>query len=871
MISASTRQLLGTTFELEDMAPLQLKGFADDVYAWAVRGESATESRFEAVHGRNITRLIGRESELALLDERWRRVRSGEGQVVLISGEAGIGKSRMIRDFRRNLDTESPYSLYYQCSPHHVNSAFYPVIQRLQRAAGFSGEDDPESKLDKLELLLRHMKEDVDATAPLFSELLSLPTGSRYGPLNLTPQQLRHRTIEALVRQALTLSGQRTVLFILEDAHWVDPSMSDFISELLLHIADRPVLVLISHRPEYFPPWTGPHISSVALNRLGREQAAEIAHAVGGGDLLGALIERIVMRADGIPLYIEELTRSVLEIYTSQDVSKVDGLIPATLQSSLVARLDRLGEAKEMAQIGAVIGRDFSYDLLAGVSGCDKSKLDFALGKLVQSGLVYQEGTTPDATYSFKHSLVQDAAYNTILLSRRKRLHARIVEVLERSEGADTAGSTDLLAHHAFQAELWEKAGQYLHKSGVRAMDRAEVREAVAKFENALTASSHLPESREGLEKAVDLRFELRNGLWSIAEFEAILINLKEAERMARKLDDPGRLGWISVFNSASHWQIGRALDARTCALRALEINESHDDISLGIGGHFYLGCTTVTSGQCREAERLFRKIVDMTQGSLSRERCGLPFIPAVVARSWLVWAMAERGEFEAALEHGQTALEIAEEVGHPFNLAHIHYDLGYLHGVRGALDQAVHDLQKAHRYIREWNLTYLSPFITGFLGHATARAGQVDDGLGLLRQAVSEYSSMGLGLFRSLVTIQLGEALHLAGHAEHADRHAQRGLKLARKRGEQGHEAHALYLLGEISRHHEEPDLDAALEYYRGAQSLAESLEMRPLIAHCHAGIGRIYESTGHEKAPDLQGKATEMYRDLGMHHWLT
>ena len=869
LISSSTRRLLGRTFELEALEPLQLKGFPEDVLAWCVIGETAVESRFEAARGKALTRLVGREHELGLLRERWELAKEGEGQVILLSGEAGIGKSRMVQDFTDDIGSTQPrFNLRYQCSPHHTNSAFYPVIQRLERAARFYNTDSPEEKFDKLEALLTEMKENVEVVAPLFATLLSLPVEQRYGSQDLMPQQLRQRTIQALIDQALALSRQRPLLFVVEDAHWVDPSSMSFLGEIMPMITDRRVLILVTYRPEQAPTWpVHPHVTSIALNRLGRRQAAQIAYAVGGQGIMDAVIDRIVARADGVPLYIEELTKSVQESYITKDEDTAGGLIPATLQSSLEARLDRLGGAKEIAQIGAIIGREFTYDLLAMVVDKSEDEINNALDRLVESGLVFRRGVAPNVTYTFKHALVQDAAYATVLISRRRRLHAVLVEALEIRWCDQIGDKIDVLALHAYQGEVWDKAFTYLQQAGVKAMDRAAVREAVALFEQALVAGSQLPDTRESLQQDIDLRFELRNALWSIGAFEEILENLKDAERLAQKLEDSTRTGWILVFTSASLWQLGRPTEALAAAEKALSQNQDEQDLSLGIGATFYLGCAHITAGNYQRAESLFGDIADSLKGDLSRERCGLPFVPAVISRSWLLWSLAERGEFEQAMEHGQVALRIAEDVGHPFNLAHIYYDLGYYYGVKGEFDEAVAALEYAYNVIKEWSLSYLSPFITGFYGHASALAGRAEEGVSLLQQATAEYEAIGLGLFRSMVGVQLGEALFLAGRAEEAFECTERALALARKRVECGHEAWALRLLGEISSQADAADDNAARKYYGEALTLATTLGMRPLAAHCYHGLGRVLQRTGQQKeAEERMTKATEMYADIGM-----
>ncbi|MGI9500184.1 MAG: adenylate/guanylate cyclase domain-containing protein, partial [Geminicoccaceae bacterium] len=869
VIGAYTRSLLGTTFELEDIGCFELKGFDEPVPAWRVVGEAEVESRFEAAHGRDLTDLIGREHERGLIREGWAHAVSGEGRVMLLSGEAGIGKSRMVQDFRSELPDKSYYSFHFQCSPHHVNSAFHPVVQRLRSGAGFAADDDSEAKLDKLEAYLVRRRADVAAAAPCLATLLSLPADARYGPQDLTPQQLRNRAIEILIGHMLQQSLHQPVLCVIEDAHWADPSTTEMIGEMISRIANNAVYILITYRPDFTPPWPDfAYVSQLKLNRLGRGQAAEIAAAVAGPDLLDALVEQIVIRSDGVPLFVEELTKTVLENVSGDHGSAIDEIIPATLQSSLIARLDRLEGAKETAQVAAVIGREFPYDLLCTVIDRDQQLLHEDLDRLVVSGMVNRRGRPPTAIYSFKHALVQDAAYATILKSERQRLHARIVDRLEAQTGGNTIERIDTLAHHARQAELWSKAFTYLNLAGVKAMDRAGLREAVGHFEHALEVADRLPESKETLRQIIDLRFELRNALWALGRFEAILSHLADSTPLVTKLDDPVRQGWISVFESASLWQLGRWEQALETAERALEVSQEASDLSLEVAAHFYLGCPQVTSGDYRRAEATFQSVVDRLTGDLSRDRCGLPFVPAVIARSWIVWSLAERGEFEGGMTQAMDALAIAEDVGHPFNIAHLYYDLGYYYLIKGEFGEGVEALKTAVDLIETWSLTYLSPFIKGFYGHALALAGRVHEGVCVLEEARDLYERIGLGLFRSLVGLQLGEAYLFAGRSEDALGTTKQALALAQKRGERGHEAYGLRILGDVmAAGSKKADTDAALINYQGAKTLAGTLGMRPLLAMTELRIGLLLDRTGQKaKASRHIAMARKMAADMGM-----
>jgi len=867
VISANTRSLLGTAFELEDIGSFDLKGFDEPIPAWRVIGDAEVESRFEAAHGRILTDLIGREHEWGLIRSGWANAIAGEGRVMMLSGEAGIGKSRMVQEFRSELPHNSYYSFHFQCSPHHVNSTFHPVVQRLRSGAGFNAGDDGEAKLNKLEAYLTRRQADIAVTGPIMAALLSLPSETRYGPLGLSPQQLKNRAIEILISHMLQQAARQPVLCVVEDAHWADPSTKEMIGEIMTRIPDQKIYMLITYRPDFMPPWPDlNHVSQLKLNRLGRGQAAKIAEAVAGPDLLDALVEQIVIRSDGVPLYVEELTKAVLETVSTNGHSAIDEIIPATLQSSLVARLDRLEEAKETAQTAAVIGREFPYDLLSQVAHRDEERLRADLDRLVVSGLVNRQGRPPTATYSFKHALVQDAAYATILRSERQRLHARIVEAMETQTGSNAIERVDTLAHHACHADLWDKAFAYLHMAGIKAMDRAGLREAVAQFEHALGVVSKLPESKATLERTIDLRFELRNALWALGRFESILSHLADSASLVTKLNDPVRQGWISVFESASLWQLGRKEEAIATAERSLEVSQEAQNLSLEVAAHFYLGCPLVTSGDLARAETTFQSVADRLTGDLKYDRCGLPFVPAVIARSWLVWSLAERGEFKDGMTQAMEALAIAEDVGHPFNIAHLCYDLGYYYEIKGEIEEAVKALEQAVDLIETWSLTYLAPFIKGFYGHVLALSNRVDEGVQILEEAESLYEQIGLGLFRSLVGLQLGEAYLIAGREDDARAKTDEALALAQKRGERGHEAYGIRILGDIIASTSLNDHEAIATYER-AKTRAVSLGMRPLTAMTELRLSYLLERGGQkERSAQARKAADEIAAKTGM-----
>ncbi len=871
VIGQVTRRLLGSAFEMTYLEPMALKGFADPVQGWVVHREVDAETRLLAAHRQRLTKRVGREHELGLLQERWRRAAAGDGQVVMLVGAAGIGKSRIVHELRREIGEDEGTSLSLQCSPHRTNSAFHPVIQYMRHAADFALDDDPATKLDKLEAFLDASGEDVAQVAPVFAAVMSLPGEERYGALDLSPQLFRGEVIRLSVDHIIGQSRKHGMLCVVEDAHWIDPSMTELVGELIARVQGEAVCVLVTSRPEYRRPWPDhAHLSTINLARLSRPQAAEIVRAIAGPALLPAIVDQIVDRSDGVPLYVEELTRAVLEDVSAATDGAADRLVPASLQASLVARLDRLGEAKEVAQVGAVIGREFTEAGVCAVLGCAPAEIATELAQLEKADLVVRRGRPPSVTYTFKHALVQDAAYGTILKARRRTIHARILADLESQLGQQVEERVEMLGHHAHRGQVWDKAFQYLVAAGKRAMQRSALHEAASHFERALDASENVPQTPDLLRETIAVRYELRNVMWGLARFDDILTTLAAAEEDAAQLDDPLNAGWISVFRSASLWQLGRADEAVRASEDALAVGEAHGDLSLSVAANFYLGCAHVTAGAHGLAETHFGNVVDMLPGEKARLRCGLPFAPAVIALSWLVWAYAEDGRFADGARSADEALDIAKGIGQPFNIAHIYYDLGYFHQIQGDLDSAISVLERSYDMVNEWGFTYLSPFIMGFLGHARAVAGRVQEGLLLLQQAQVAYHKVGLGLFRALVSAQLGEAQFLAGDPGLAATTTTQALSLARSRGERGFEAHALRILGDISASRQVGDHAQASAHYNEALTLTEALGMRPLEARLHRALARLAERTGDEKAAARHAaRAAAIAEEIGMAFW--
>jgi class 3 adenylate cyclase/predicted ATPase len=588
VVAEGTRKLVGSLFELEDLGPQELKGISGPVRAWAALRPASVEGRFEAMHASGLTDLVGREEELDLLLRRWSKAKSGEGQVVLLSGEAGIGKSRLTAALLERLASEPHTRLRYFCSPQHTDSAFYPIISQMERAAGLAHDDTAQAKLDKLDTLLAQSftsREDV----ALFAEMLSLPNDGRYPTLELASHQRRQRILEALTAQIEAFAQRSTVLMIFEDAHWADPTSLEALDRTVDRVRALGGLLIITYRPEFEPPWTGqPHVATLTLNRLGqREISTMIDHVTGNEPLLASIRQDIIERTDGIPLFIEEMTKAVLEASDQEEADRAvtsipapSLAVPASLHASLMARLDRLGPAKEVAQIGAAIGRDFSHALLAAVTPKSEAELNFALDRIIAAGLLFRQGNPPFATYLFKHALVQDAAYGTSLREPRRALHARIAETIENEFAEIAERQPELLARHFTEAGLIERGALLWGKAGRRALERSAFAEAVGQLRRALDQIATLPATPALRREQINFQVALSSSLYNVEGFgpettaalEQASLLIEQAVALGEPPEDPLPL-FVVLFNlwfanlMAANSDVCRDLAERTLAL----------------------------------------------------------------------------------------------------------------------------------------------------------------------------------------------------------------------------------------------------------------------------------------------------------------
>jgi class 3 adenylate cyclase/predicted ATPase len=622
LISDSIRQLTAGLFKYRDLGLVALKGLSGPIHAWQVIAESTIPSRFEARHETGLTPLVGREEELELLLRRWRRAASGEGRVVLLSGEPGIGKSRLTEALQVQLRNEPHTRLRFFCSPHHSDSAFYPAITHLERAAGLERHDTPDTKLAKLVALLGPSP-GRENDVPLLAELLSIPTADRYAPLSWSPLRKKQKVFEALLTQLERLSRQRPVLAVYEDVHWIDPSSCELLDAMVERAARLSALLVITFRLEFQPPWIGQaHVSAVNLGRLGRREGAALVKRVAVSNILAdEITEEILERTDGIPLFVEELTKAVLEASAHDDEGAntvaaalpAAFAVPATLHASLMARLDRLGpSAKQTAQIGAAIGREFSYELLALVAQKNDADLRAACGRLSDAGLVFCRGTPPQATFLFKHALVRDAAYASLLRTRRQQLNACIASTLEAHFPEIMDKQPEILARHCTEADFPTKAVGYWLKAGQQALARGAMIEAVAQLRKGLNLLSGVPESAARQKQELDLQIALGRALMATKGYATP--EPGEAYARARQLCE--QLNWPqqSAIVLGGQWlyHVARAeLEQGEHQAEVMRhLCERSDDVSWNVAAGRISGCTCFFLGKFIEARAYLENIL---------------------------------------------------------------------------------------------------------------------------------------------------------------------------------------------------------------------------------------------------------------------
>jgi class 3 adenylate cyclase/predicted ATPase len=881
VIAESTRRLLGNLFELQDLGAREVKGIAGPVRAWAALRASSVEGRFEALHASGLTALVGREEETELLLRRWSKAKSGEGQVVLLSGEAGIGKSRLTASMMERLATEPHTRLRYFCSPQHTDSALYPVIAQLERAAGLARDDTPQAKLDKLDAVLAQSSTSAQ-DAVLVAEMLSLPNDGRYPALDLTPPQRRQKTLEALTAQLEALTHQSPVLQIFEDAHWADPTSLEVFGRAVDRVRTLRVLLIVTFRPEFEPPWIGqPHVTALTVNRLTRREVEAMIDRVVGNKLVPANIQQdIIERTDGIPLFVEEMTKAVLEAKSEDEAQQTAAAIPssalavpASLHASLMARLDRLGPAKEVAQIGAVIGREFSHALLAAVARKPETELQSALDRLVEAGLLFRQGVAPHASYLFKHALVQDAAYGTLLREPRRELHARIAEALESQFGEIAENRPELLARHCTEARLIEKAASLWGKAGQRSLARSALVEAAEQLTRALDQIATLQATPALRREQISLQVALITPLIHVkgyaapetkAAVERARLLIEQAQARGEPPEDPLLLFsvlygfWVANF-VAFNGDICRDLARRFLALAAKDGTAAPPMI-----GHYIMGNSSLFTGDLVEARAHYDGAVTLYAAREHRPlamRFGQDVRVAVLSfRSWALWLL---GYPDAALVDANQALRDAREIDHAATLMFALALTPQAHFLSAdyATVSAANDKLLALAYDK--NARYWKAVGTVLKGNLFAVTGRSLDAIQEITSGLTAFRSTGATLYVPSWLSYLAKAYADLGKIDdawHCIGEATAAIEMTKQRW---CEAEVNRVAGEITLMSPGPDAAKAQEYFERALAVARQQQAKSWELRAAMSVARLWR---------YQGKRNEA-RDLltPVYNWFT
>jgi class 3 adenylate cyclase/predicted ATPase len=772
VIAESTRKLVGNLFELDDLGSQDLKGFAGSARAWATLRPAFAESRFEALHASGLTELVGREEELEILLRRWSKAKAGEGQVVLLAGEPGVGKSRVCQAIFGRLSSEPHMRLRYFCSPHHQNSAFYPIIIQLERAAGIRREDSVEQRLDKLEAVLAQAIREPRDAAPLLAALLSIPTCERYPSLNLSPQKQKEKTLKVLLAQVEGLATRQPVMMLVEDAHWMDLTSRESFDIIIDRVPSLPVLLIITYRPEFMPPWVGrPHVTLLNLNRLSPRQRAEMIGRVTDGKALPKeIVDQISDRTDGVPLFIEELTKAILESGALRDAgdhytiagSLPSLAIPTSLHASLLARLDRLPPAREVAQIGAALGRQFSHELISAVAPMQRQQLDEALSQLVSAELIFQRGFPPDAEYTFKHALVQETAYSTLLRNRRQQLHARIADVLEVKFPEVVETQPELLARHCTEGGLVEKAVNYRLRSGKQAFARGAMAEAEAELRNGLGLLYSLPDSAARQEQELNLQITVGTTLLATRGYAAPEAGeaFEHARQLCQKLNRPQQLNRVLTGQFFNRLLRGELEQAEFLAGELRRLGEAASDVSWKWNSLMRDGEVCCWLGKFIEARAYFEGALASWDPGF-RDRITSPHDVYVNALIYLSRALFCLGYLDQARLRRDDALTEARRFSpytEVYALRHAWYGDWAIEGVR-----SIEAMLRSAEHISVISSEQGFPMFVGagdiMRGWCLSSVGEAKTGISLLEEGLQKYAATGTKLVIPFYLTVLAEA----------------------------------------------------------------------------------------------------------------
>jgi len=881
-LTAETLALTEGFVRATALGPMAVKGLPGPVEVYELAGVSVVRSRLQAAAVRGLSPFVGRAEETNQLRRAVDRAQRGQGQVVAIVGEPGVGKSRLTFELTHSHRVEGWLVLEAGASSHGKATSYLPISTLLRSYFKLGERDTYEDMRTRINARLFALGESLWPAAHAFEALLGVPIENTRWQ-GLEPRQRRQHTLEALKHLVLRESQIQPLLLVLEDLHWLDAETQAWLDGLVDGLPAARLLLLVTYRPEYQHPWSNrTYYTQLRVDPLLREGAEDLLQALLGADAeLASLRTLLIQRTDGNPFFLEESVRTLVETKIlvgergayrlAQGFDNVQ--VPATVQAILASRIDRLPAAqKQLLQSAAVIGKDIPFVLLHAVTDEAEDGVRRHLALLQSAEFLYETRVFPESEYTFKHALTQEVAYGGLLTDRRRAIHGRIVEAIERLQGDRLAEQVERLAHHALRAELWEKALLYGRQAGAKATARWALRDGSTQLEQALTATKHLSQTREAIAQAIDVRLELRIAIHTLGEVERGIGLMHEAESLAERLGDEIRMGKISLLLSVGLWMLGHSDQAQDPLDRARAIAESSDDDLLRRQAGDHLARLHHDRGNYRQASATLRESLRTFEAAGSSGMF-LGVTPLVTqSTTYLAWSLAELGEFAEARRRTEDSLRLAETSDNPLALILACMGLGMVHLRHGNATAAIPVLEQGLQVCYTFGLTALVFHgIAASLGAAYALTDRTAEAIPLLRKVADQAGSMKLVSDHLLGAIPLGEVWLSTGRIEDAAQLGRQALDLARKHKQRGHEVYALRLLGEVAARRDPAHVQEAEAHYRAALGLADELSMRPLIAHCHLGLGKLYRRTGkREQAQEHLTAATTMYREMDMRFWL-
>jgi tetratricopeptide (TPR) repeat protein len=879
LVTGETLKLAEGYVHVRPLGLVPVKGLETPTPVYELMGIVPARSRFQASAVRGLTRFVGRERELQQLAHALERAAAGHGQAVAVVGEAGVGKSRLVWELTQSHRTHGWLVLESGSASYGKATPYLPVVDLLKGYCRVQERDDPRAIRERVAGKLLMLDRVLEPLLTPLLALLEVPVDDAAWDA-LDPPQRRQRTLEAIKRLLLRESQVQPLLLVFEDLHWIDTETQALLDSLMESLPTARVLLLINYRPEYQHAWgSKTYYTQLRVDPLPPESAEAFLSALLGDDrALEPLTRALVARTEGNPFFLEESVQALVETQVligergAYRLAKTPEawLIPATAQAILAARIDRLApEDKRLLQTASVVGKDVPFALLHAIADMPEDMLRQGLTHLQAAEFLYETNLFPDLEYTFKHALTHEVAYRGMLHERRRALHASILAVTERIYAERLTEHAERLADHALGGECWAAAVTYLGRAGAKAESRGANREAIEYFERALATLARLPESRDTLEQAVELRFELRRPLFQLGETARMLAYLREAAALADRLGDRVKGGWARAQLGGHAWISGAHRESVALVEPAYRTAVETCDPALRVHAALRVGWAHHALGNYARGAVFLRDCLASIAAERVGERFGHVGLPAVMARSFLAWCLAEQGAFSEGQAEGMEAIRIVDALDHLFSRTLSGVGLGLLHLLRGETHRAIEVLTPGHEIGGTISVAMTSMLATPILGLAHARAGAPERGLAMLTGSIEYTAARQLLAYQPMRLGALGEALLHAGRAEEAQAHAAQAVDLARAQDERGQEAHGLRLLGEsVARG---PTPETADAHYRAALALATELGMRPLIAHCHLGLGKLYRRAGdHAKAQEHLTNATTMYREMGMSFWL-